>query len=533
MKTLLKVAGLGILLALVIWAIGSVLGISLGVPAIALCATVLTIGAYFAFPSLRASPQTSNRGNRKGTDLPYPGAVKSEPLVIDADGKMRELASVVNEYAEENPMPGPTPLARRNPIALTRASRLDPAAAAASKSWFGGQPALGGQAWPVSSDGIPLHFMAQIDLAELQREAPCDILPSTGALLFFMLIGKPAEGQVIFVPSPDYQALATPPSEAIAPFSDVNWHRYFHGQPVTQKPLGFPKWPIKYTPLQRDSEFVYQPEHVSIDTAVGPKADSYFLDDFFDTHMSQDGHPILFWSAGHMLANELVHAMGRQEERRKAVELSINHVEKMLSEPGRENDQIENLTQHLNDAKARLETLTENAAQFENFVNEAYEFARAHPPSEQVSPKGLVWFETVLKAIGGSKANPDEKGVFADFIDNQWFAYISLKHLRRDWMRQVCNGSQDGFHALPENLRTMIAETYHRPEEGVHQIFGLARNVQSAATEHEDKHLLLQLNYDWMMHWEFGDLGAIQFWITDENIRGRHWHRAFATMESR
>lgn len=53
------------------------------------------------------------------------------------------------------------------------------------KSMFGGDPFVNEDfSWP-SHDGVPLNFMVQLDLSDIQATLPLDYLPSKGFLLFF------------------------------------------------------------------------------------------------------------------------------------------------------------------------------------------------------------------------------------------------------------------------------------------------------------------------------------------------------------
>jgi hypothetical protein len=88
-------------------------------------------------------------------------------------------------------------------------------------SWIGGAPrAPGDFEWPNDTDGTPLHFMAQIDLASLKPEPRTGSrppgLPAEGALLVF--IGKSYACRIL---SAARMAEATifPPSEDLAPIS--------------------------------------------------------------------------------------------------------------------------------------------------------------------------------------------------------------------------------------------------------------------------------------------------------------------------
>lgn len=64
-----------------------------------------------------------------------------------------------------------------------------------------------------------------------------------------------------------------------------------------------------------------------------------------------------------------------------------------------------------------------------------------------------------------------------------------------------------------------------------HQMFGYGTNVQNAAEQNIDKILLLQLYSDGAMSWMFGDVGAVQYWISREDLRARRFDRVVVTLE--
>jgi uncharacterized protein YwqG len=49
--------------------------------------------------------------------------------------------------------------------------------------------------------------------------------------------------------------------------------------------------------------------------------------------------------------------------------------------------------------------------------------------------------------------------------------------------------------------------------------------------ENEGNVLLLQLVYDDMMHWRFGDMGAFQFWIPPDDLARGNWAAVRVTFE--
>lgn len=104
-------------------------------------------------------------------------------------------------------------------------------------SWLGGIPHVPpGFDWPIGKDGLPLHFIAQIDLAALEPEPSTGTgapgLPSEGALLAFV-----GDGYAVRVISAHDMALAVPATmpPTMAPLTDYG----FWGERPT-----FNRWPV-------------------------------------------------------------------------------------------------------------------------------------------------------------------------------------------------------------------------------------------------------------------------------------------------
>ncbi|MCA6125697.1 DUF1963 domain-containing protein [Bradyrhizobium sp. WSM 1704] len=56
-------------------------------------------------------------------------------------------------------------------ILLSRCPRRPNGNWPTARSWLGGAPRLGAASWPRDGSGEPLHFVAQIDLADLRATA--------------------------------------------------------------------------------------------------------------------------------------------------------------------------------------------------------------------------------------------------------------------------------------------------------------------------------------------------------------------------
>jgi uncharacterized protein YwqG len=62
-------------------------------------------------------------------------------------------------------------------------------------------------------------------------------------------------------------------------------------------------------------------------------------------------------------------------------------------------------------------------------------------------------------------------------------------------------------------------------------MFGLAGVKQTNLYEHLGDLLLLQLSYDDMNEWRFGDLGLWHFWLSRADAAARRWDKVTLTFE--
>jgi uncharacterized protein YwqG len=122
----------------------------------------------------------------------------------------------------------------RPAVALRPHRPAEPLAPAATR--IGGRPALPSpNDWPRRKSGLPLSFLAQIDLAEIAKIFPTDELPQSGLLSFFynaaeqpMLCGpdQADEFEVLYFPERTKLALADMPDdfEDVDPLGEVEFN---------------------------------------------------------------------------------------------------------------------------------------------------------------------------------------------------------------------------------------------------------------------------------------------------------------------
>ena len=85
--------------------------------------------------------------------------------------------------------------------------------------------------------------------------------------------------------------------------------------------------------------------------------------------------------------------------------------------------------------------------------------------------------------------------------------------------------AEDEAYKVPVWVRDLINEHSLLPQsDHWHQMFGRGVSIQgNAAYRHDGDCMLLQLVFDDMLHWEFGDMGAYQFWISPTDLKDRNW----------
>ncbi|MTH98986.1 DUF1963 domain-containing protein [Roseibium sp. RKSG952] len=122
------------------------------------------------------------------------------------------------------------------------------------RSWLGGMPCLPKSIpWPrTPQSGTPLHFLAQIDCAELPRVKGGEEMPEDGLLLFFasvkddMVWEDEGSTRVIFVPA------SAVPGEPATPPSRLPDIGYVEGSGVSDRSgiNSYPCWPISAHPIK-------------------------------------------------------------------------------------------------------------------------------------------------------------------------------------------------------------------------------------------------------------------------------------------
>lgn len=414
--------------------------------------------------------------------------------------------------------PGP------RPVVLVRQRREPGVDWSGAASWFGGLPRLGDLPWPRGEDGTALPFAAQIGLAELAMLRPEAPLPKSGALAFFL-----GSGAVIHVPE-DCDAL-TPAPDDLPPAHDENG---FPFQPLSllSRPV-FPFWPVELLPIDlpdtlRDYRDLDLHEAIAeaLSGAVAARVPrrEYALG---ATSLSErlGGAPLPVWWHGvdHVVAT-LAQATIDASDRRQGHAESRNHAADRLTEleaaagpdpeaistPQATLTRLDELVRRFDSKHAGLRTMIQA---LEGFSAERDPWTALNDEEQSVLVDALA---TVRQQFG------DFIG-FTTVLDIRTLSVLSL--------RVMMTGEAAAFAAIPEPIREAINDNYRLPTQSLQQMFGLGANIQTAVDDHADDVLLLQLSYDDMMEWRFGDMGAYQFWIAPDDLAAQRWDRVTITFE--
>lgn len=97
------------------------------------------------------------------------------------------------------------------------------------------------------------------------------------------------------------------------------------------------------------------------------------------------------------------------------------------------------------------------------------------------------------------------------------------------WLYMKCREMLD--QRLEETLKTKGGAVWDHDRIPQHQVLGAPWLLQSAALDHADKVLLLQIFSDRALEVLWGDVGIVQYWVAKPDLRAGRFDRVFATME--
>ncbi len=408
------------------------------------------------------------------------------------------------------------------PVILVRKARERTRDWFGDSSWLGGLPRLGGAPWPRGADGVPLPFVAQIDLVELAVACPETPLPRTGSLAFFL-----GTGAVVAVPEGPHD-FTDPPADLPPAFDEGG--RPFPAAPGRLSRWFFPFWPVEPVALGlpetlRDHRNPLR--EVAIEEAMAMQLGRRATLRDHPFYAAGVGAPVetLWWHSVIHLADQLHEARDACARplaiQRAALDEKRAAFARLRNDPQAAPEAVEHAhlaADYLADELAMMEA---QGAALPEMVEALDGFVTGRDPWVQLTDEERDIVADILAEV-------HER--FGELV--RFHAPGSLAQLATLSLRAMVSGPPDTFAALPEPVLERINRDYRLPPIDQHQMFGLPASRGSLREAHRRDLLLLQLGYDDMMEWCWGEAGLYQFWIAPEDAAAANWSTATLTYES-
>jgi len=416
-----------------------------------------------------------------------------------------------------------------DPIAITRQRRLRGQDWSNARSWFGGLPKLGDQAWPRGKKGQPLPFVCQLDLAELAEVNPDTPLPKQGSLAFFMgtgaVIAVTGTGHATTSPPPDL-----PPAYEECGYPDPQQQSRF------VQPL-FPYWPIEplrmrlppdlphFSEDEEVHEEIYEAQREALSKLVEPREYSFSVYSAEKAGVASAGK--LWWRGARHVLDGLLDAADSYESVLAQIAESISKSEvyqqsllpKSISEEERRKEMDRSLA-YVETCRQRIPKVDAQKAQLDELVYHFSAFVKGRSDWQEMTAEEI---EVLKQVLHQARFECDELC--------RYRVPVNIRNLQDLCIRRMMTGDAEAFAALPDDMLEFVNRHYRGTSQFGHQMFGLGGCKQTALYEHLNDHLLLQIDYDEMIEMQLGDMGICQFWISPEDLAAGNFERTKVTFE--
>jgi hypothetical protein len=501
--------------------------------AVAIIVPLAVLLIYFAFrnffASLRNVRDAIGAETARRRQLDVQGIRDSEAVIssvpVHTEGAGLSPHARVESAGTAPPKPSRSYGTPPRPVVLARKPRERGRDWSRDRSWFGGLPKLGGAPWPRGSNGKPLPFAAQIDLAEVAAACPESPLPHTGSLAFFL-----NEGSVVYV-AEDIPEATEPPND-LPPAYDEGGYPLPEQATHTSRPL-FPFWPVEpiglavpedlraYADEERHEE-IWEAQNASLKERVAGR--QYAFSVYSARQAGIEGADSLWWYGALHVQEQLREAVAGVDRavalRQEWIEQARGYQARLAAAEHPNEDAIAKSRTDQERHEAQIPDVRRQGAELEGFIARFEDFTAGRSPwTEMTGDEIAVLQEKMAEA----------RKQFPDLCTYRVPAGID--DVRNLCIRRMITGDEEALAALPEPMLAFLNENYRLTTMGPHQMFGLADVRQTNLYDHLEDLLLLQLGYDDMNEWCFGDMGLWQFWISPADVAAGRWDGAKLTFE--
>jgi hypothetical protein len=397
-------------------------------------------------------------------------------------------------------------------IYLTRMKRDDERKWQSARSWLGGSPAIAADRWPRSAKtALPLHHLAQVNLAELPRGPNTPKLPPTGLLNFFAdtaLDGSNLDVAVVLSDEASTVQPSTPPADC-PPLHGGNWFYHCKGAATAaEAPRVFRRWPIEFILLPASGRTYPDARERMVHIGAKPESIHIFAPGKL-AHVQSGGFP---WEAVRRVVDDFRHRVNRHAWFR---EYHPGNGKRVDPENRKELDSPEKHQARWQRDDRKLDVVRQ-------FINYWSEQRQGH---------------NLFAPIGTIVADALEQDIWALSRQQLRCRYgggtTVLGDAASDVYRDMMVGPVELFARIPKDIRDYLLDERRRSGWGssFHQMFGLVPAIQQSYEDFEDEVLLFSAGSDDMLSWLWGDVGVIHFLISPEDLAARKWDKVRGLFE--
>lgn len=309
-------------------------------------------------------------------------------------------------------------------------------------------------------------------------------------------------------------------------------------------PRHFPFWPVEFRELP-SAPRVNADDDEGLERARRMQSEAidrlyqrrpYNFKASYEAQESRLGEVPLFWLAALMFAERVPQMRGKVAAQRARgkdyVEKSVARLDALkkglppptgqgpFGDPANERANSENWL--ATGRKAIAEADAQEIA-VDAYASKVAEIVKVSDPSQLISADDAARLDELFEEAHSR----DFKSFSRYILPNDWREYAT------DAIMLMASGPEEGYARLPEVWRDIVNSRYRLPIDHPHLMFGIGANIQgNEMFEDSEMRMLLQLGFDDMMYWPFGDNGAYQFWMSKAALEQGDVSSAKVTFEA-